>query len=188
MREDCGDIRFVDSENNLLSYWVENCNSTRTFVWVKVPVIPAEGTTIYYLFGNPNAMSMSSIQNTFIANSIYAVQGDYYGYFWGHYDTIYARQISPYWRGYVDKIYWGSVADGTEPGSDYRDYFYSRFRFLFAPDVSGYWTFAIDSDEASELIFNPGDEEYPSYDTPVIVSWYGPMGCVIVLITIAIHT
>ncbi|MEM5806667.1 MAG: DUF2341 domain-containing protein, partial [Candidatus Aenigmatarchaeota archaeon] len=67
MRNDCGDIRFTDSDGRtLLNYWVESgCNSANTRIWVKVPNIPANSNkTIYLYYGNPSATSMSNPKNT----------------------------------------------------------------------------------------------------------------------------
>ena len=63
MKSDCGDIRFVDSDDSTkLSYWIESgCNSANTKIWVKVPSIPASSTkTIYMYYGNPSASSESN--------------------------------------------------------------------------------------------------------------------------------
>ncbi|RLI58598.1 MAG: hypothetical protein DRO67_10580, partial [Candidatus Asgardarchaeum californiense] len=68
MRSDCGDIRFVDSDDSTkLSYWIESgCNTSSTKIWVKVPSIPASSTkTIYMYYGNPNAESESNGDATF---------------------------------------------------------------------------------------------------------------------------
>jgi hypothetical protein len=68
MRSDCGDIRFIDSDDQTqLSYWIESgCNSASTRIWVKVPSIPASSTkTIYLYYGNPSAPSQSNGTNTF---------------------------------------------------------------------------------------------------------------------------
>jgi len=64
MNSDCSDMRFADASDVALSYWIESgCNTTNTVVWVKVPSIPASGTTtIYMYYGNPNAVSESNIQ------------------------------------------------------------------------------------------------------------------------------
>ncbi|MEM5805012.1 MAG: DUF2341 domain-containing protein [Candidatus Aenigmatarchaeota archaeon] len=69
MRDDCGDIRFTDSDGSaLLNYWLEyGCNSTDTKIWVKVPYIPASSTkTIYVYYGNSYATSASNGNNTFV--------------------------------------------------------------------------------------------------------------------------
>jgi hypothetical protein len=68
MRNDCGDIRFTDSDGTtLLNYWLESgCNTNNTKIWVKVPSIPANSTkTIYVYYGNPNITSLSNGDNTF---------------------------------------------------------------------------------------------------------------------------
>jgi len=68
MRPDCGDIRFTDSNGNLLNYWVEpgTCNTTNTLIWVEVPFVPGGSTEIIYLwYGNPNATSMSNVYSIF---------------------------------------------------------------------------------------------------------------------------
>jgi len=68
MRSDGGDIRFTDSDGTtLLNYWVESgINTSSTYIWVKVPSIPANSTkTIYVYYGNPNATSLSNGDNTF---------------------------------------------------------------------------------------------------------------------------
>ena len=64
MRSDCGDIRFLDSDNStpINNYWVENCNSTATKIWIKIPSIPASSyKNIYMYYNNPNLTSLSSI-------------------------------------------------------------------------------------------------------------------------------
>jgi hypothetical protein len=67
MRSDCGDIRFANSTDYLLNYWIESgCNTTSTKIWVKVPNIPASSsTTIYVYYGNQNATSLSNGYATF---------------------------------------------------------------------------------------------------------------------------
>ncbi|MEM0243273.1 MAG: DUF2341 domain-containing protein [Candidatus Aenigmatarchaeota archaeon] len=68
MRNDCGDIRFTDSDGRNLNYWIESgCNSTNTKIWVKVPNITANSNKIIYLYyGNPNASSESNPHNTLV--------------------------------------------------------------------------------------------------------------------------
>ncbi|MEM5828619.1 MAG: DUF2341 domain-containing protein, partial [Candidatus Aenigmatarchaeota archaeon] len=71
MRDDCGDIRFTDSDGTtLLNYWIEpnTCNTNKTRIWVKVPSIPAnDQKTIYMYYGNSLATSLSNGTATFIA-------------------------------------------------------------------------------------------------------------------------
>ncbi|MFZ5340337.1 MAG: DUF2341 domain-containing protein, partial [Candidatus Micrarchaeota archaeon] len=68
MRSDCGDIRFANSTDNELNYWIESgCNTSATKIWVKVPnLINNTNSTIYLYYGNSGASSVSSVTNTFI--------------------------------------------------------------------------------------------------------------------------
>ncbi|MEO0224634.1 MAG: DUF2341 domain-containing protein [candidate division WOR-3 bacterium] len=69
MKNDCGDVRFCDSDGTtLLDYWIESgINTSSTKIWVKVPSIPASSTkTIYFYYGNPSASSASNGNNTFL--------------------------------------------------------------------------------------------------------------------------
>ncbi len=76
MRADCGDVLFTDAAGVPLSYWLESgANTNATRFWVRVPSIGAAASeTIYIYYGNPNATSQSSAQNTFI-REIGGVQG-----------------------------------------------------------------------------------------------------------------
>ena len=61
------DIRFYDSNNNSLSFWIEIWDYPRyALIWVKVPFIQANSITrIYMRFGNPNAPPASDPYSTF---------------------------------------------------------------------------------------------------------------------------
>jgi len=69
MRPDCGDIRVFDETGGVrLSYWVDpdTLDSVQTRIWVRIPVIPAQGETIVYLhYGDADATSLSSGDDTF---------------------------------------------------------------------------------------------------------------------------
>ncbi len=58
MRSDCGDIRFVDSNDiTALQYWIEDgCNTTNTQIWIRVPT-STSGKRIYMYYGNSGATS-----------------------------------------------------------------------------------------------------------------------------------
>jgi len=63
------DIRFADAAGNLLDFWIEEWDAAaeRARLWVKVPSIPAGGTTkIYMYYGNPGIRSASDAYATFI--------------------------------------------------------------------------------------------------------------------------
>jgi hypothetical protein len=64
------DIRFGTNcaGTTLLNHWIEGpMNDDSTVIWVKIPSIPASGsTTISMFFGNPSAPSTSAVAGTFI--------------------------------------------------------------------------------------------------------------------------
>ena len=181
MKNDFSDLRFADGLTEL-PYWIESYTASSSAIWVKVLSIPASSSkniTMYY--GNASATSSSSISATLIPNAVTAMEGSCTdttncGYMDNHAEANAVRAYpADIGTRNVSSIYWGSVLDGTSPGSSAREMFYSRFRFLFIPDVSGSWSFAVDSDDASELILNPNDRTIPSGES-VIASWYGGHG------------
>ena len=182
MKSDFSDLRFFEGTTEL-SYWIESYTvSASAAVWVKVPLIPASSSkTITMYYGNQSATSSSNARATLIPNSITAQVGNCTDGANCAFMDNHAEANSI--RGYpanigtlnVSNIYWGSVWESSSPGSDVRSMFFSRFRFLFIPDVSGTWQFAVDSDDASELILNPNDRTIPSGEQ-VISSTYGGQG------------
>jgi large repetitive protein len=68
LENDCSDIRFTNSTQIELSYWIESCNvnGSNSSFWVKVPSIAAAGnTTVYMYYGNPNVVNKSNATTTF---------------------------------------------------------------------------------------------------------------------------
>ncbi len=69
MRPDFGDIRFIANDDMTeLSFWMESFTAGSSAIfWVKLPCIPALGTSTFYIyFNNPAATSTSNIHTTFI--------------------------------------------------------------------------------------------------------------------------
>jgi hypothetical protein len=68
MQVNCGDIRFLDSNDTNLSYWIESgCNTSNTLIWVKVPSIPANSQIVIrmtYKGANAGMTTGSSLSNT----------------------------------------------------------------------------------------------------------------------------
>ncbi len=65
---DGDDIRFTDADGRELSYWIEefDAGSKRAAIWVKVPLIPANGEAgVMVWWGNPNAESASDGEAVF---------------------------------------------------------------------------------------------------------------------------
>ena|GEM_PF-2726844 len=191
MNSDCSDIRFTDSYGTLINYWLESgCNSANTKIWVKVPFIPASSTQpIYLYYGNTTPVnSASSVNDTFISNSIFLVTGrctagTYCGYADNHAEFDYIRErigISPFTvdgSGYVSKINHASNPYGSS------DYYYSRYRFLYIPATSGTYSFGTNSDDASEVTFFPSDgyggglrTTHPYGEHEIVAYWYGGHG------------
>ncbi len=59
MQSDCDDLRVTDSDTTTsIDYWIESgCNTATTRVWVRIPTLPADGTTIYFYYGNASAVN-----------------------------------------------------------------------------------------------------------------------------------
>jgi hypothetical protein len=69
MQSDCDDIRITDQNGQVLPHWIDNrnysCNTANTQVWVKLPVLPASGTTVYVYYGQPTATSVNNGSQVF---------------------------------------------------------------------------------------------------------------------------
>jgi hypothetical protein len=68
-KRDFSDLRFTGPDGvTLLPYWIESYTaSSVAYVWVKIPSIPASGSTVFYLYyGNPSASSASDDASTFL--------------------------------------------------------------------------------------------------------------------------
>jgi hypothetical protein len=69
LSSDCKDIRFEDSSQNNLNYWLESgCNTTDTLIWVDAPDIPADSNvdiTMTYQGTGTSRTDESSLANTF---------------------------------------------------------------------------------------------------------------------------
>lgn len=68
LQSQCQDIRVINS-NQVLPYWIETgtngCNTTATNIWVKVPVIPTSGITLYVYYGNSSVASIENPNDVF---------------------------------------------------------------------------------------------------------------------------
>lgn len=61
MQPDFSDIRFANSSDYELPYWVENkVNSQWAYVWVKVPYLPVGNSTIYVYYKNSTQVNSTS--------------------------------------------------------------------------------------------------------------------------------
>jgi len=62
LRPDYADLRFANSTDALLPYWLESDNRA----WVRVPQVPSGASTIYAYYGNVSVTSASNGTNTFL--------------------------------------------------------------------------------------------------------------------------
>jgi hypothetical protein len=79
LNADGSDLRFSGDKVGTISYpyWIESgVNTSSTIVWVKIPQLAALSTQkLYFLYGNPSAIALSSIPNTF--SSIQSADNQY---------------------------------------------------------------------------------------------------------------
>lgn len=66
-QEDFDDVRFINSTDDEIDYWIEEFGSDYAKFWVEIPNIPAnDNETIYIYYGNDTVSSKSNGTNTFI--------------------------------------------------------------------------------------------------------------------------
>ncbi len=69
LRDDAADLIFTDGDGiTQIPHWLESgANTSQTRFWVRVPHVPAGATAnVYAYYGNPDATSQSSAQQTFV--------------------------------------------------------------------------------------------------------------------------
>jgi len=72
------EVRFTDEEGNVIPHYRENSfNSSETVYWVKVPLIPANSTTIIYMYFDPDLTSVPDSSN---ASSVFIRYDDFESY------------------------------------------------------------------------------------------------------------
>jgi len=66
-KSDYGDIRFMDSNDVPLDFWIETSDVNSADIWIEIPTIPVNpGTeTIYMYYGNADAVTQSNGTRTF---------------------------------------------------------------------------------------------------------------------------
>lgn len=182
MRADCGDIRFTDSDGvTLLGYWIESgINSSNTKIWVKIPLIPANSTKIVYLYyGNPNATSMSNI-NDVLEGSYIKIDVEYR---WAPrlstVDEANGNDVGswkdipfsfPFWREPKTRVYICSngfgIFDPTPSTNDHSDSLRElKSRWKIAP----FWD-NLRTDRKGGIVSEPG-VYVDSYSDHVVITW-----------------
>ena len=64
-QDDYDDIRFTNSSNQLLDYWIESSDSLSATIWVEADSLASGNTTLYLYYGNASATAVSNGDNTF---------------------------------------------------------------------------------------------------------------------------
>ena len=67
MQVDFDDLRFVSAAGSNLDYWIkQKTNGVSATVWVEIPTVPAQQTSMVYMFyGNPAAITLSNFNTVF---------------------------------------------------------------------------------------------------------------------------
>jgi len=65
-KDDYSDVRFTNSSDELLSYWIESSDASSATIWVEADSLPSGNTTMYLYYDNSSAVSVSNGTNTFI--------------------------------------------------------------------------------------------------------------------------
>jgi hypothetical protein len=74
MQADCDDLRFAETDNANIPYWIESgCNATSTVVWLKTNLAASATKTVYMYYGNSNVSSAAS------GSSVFAFFDDFEG-------------------------------------------------------------------------------------------------------------
>ncbi|MBI5361320.1 MAG: DUF2341 domain-containing protein [Planctomycetes bacterium] len=67
VQQDFRDVRFGDSSGKVFGCWRESFTAgTKATYWVKVPSIPANGTSFYVYYGSPDAKTVSNLDAVFV--------------------------------------------------------------------------------------------------------------------------
>jgi hypothetical protein len=182
MNSDCSDVRFSSDGTTAIDFWLESgCDTSTTYFWVEVPTIPASSSTNIYLhYGAAEANSVSSIEDTFIADSI--------SHFTGACPTGDANCNQTDNHTEADDVRLNKTVSSTSTVTTINDgtgadNFFRRYRFLFVADTTGTHNFGVNSDDGSEAALFPQDGYGGGYNTAhpygahtVVGFWYGGHG------------
>ncbi|HNT30360.1 MAG TPA: DUF2341 domain-containing protein, partial [bacterium] len=117
LRTDCADIRVMDANGALLPHWIETagtntCNTSVTWLWTKMSLIPSSGTSVHVYYGNPGAADITDGKNTFAYyNDVEDGLNDFDTYTDLPPDNVVSQDSSQYRGGwYSAKLYDNSTA------------------------------------------------------------------------------
>ena len=182
MRSDCGDVRITDSDGvTLINYWIESgVNSSNTKIWIKVPTIPASSiTTIYMYYGNPEATSISNINNVLDAtytkinipyewktriSTTDVANGDDVGSWQG------ITFDFPFWREFKNRVYVCSNGFGIfDPTASTNDYSNSLTKLRQRWKIAPFWD-DLRTDRNGGIVTNAG-VYIDGYSDHFVITW-----------------
>jgi len=161
-QDDYEDIRFTNSTNTVLDYWIESYDASSAVIWVEADSLNSGNATLNLYYGNTGATSASSGTNTFIqwhgaASSVFTdspvISGAFvyegrgrvnsagYSVFWGvRYNTdniaIQVLGASPYRKIRTSNN--GTLSELTESGTLTYGTYYSFKIINTGTEVTGY--------------------------------------------------
>ncbi len=156
INENGNDIRFTNTSNDELNYWIEEMDVSggNSTIWVRVPtLIHDQITQIYMYFGNPNAAAKSSINSTLDSGLRYFYYASTFSDNVGHFTTfictgVYATSPNFMWGD-------GRVAVNTSNSLEsLSDDVAIRWEGWVSPQGSGVTTFYVITDDGSLLYVN----------------------------------
>ena len=75
IQSNLNDLRFVDINGELISYWIEDATESSVDIWGIIPSLPTGNSIIYMYYGNPSAVSASSTSNITIGGTMTYADG-----------------------------------------------------------------------------------------------------------------
>ena len=168
---DGSDVRFTSEDGvSMIPYWIDTWDEGNTIakIWIKVPSIPAAGTTIYMYYGNTAATAVSDGDDTFEFfddfSSQIASQPGYYTF--GPASTIMVQEYlgwnessSPHTLSVVK-----APETGAFEGEPERPYTYYGY---YGPQGSGYIGIAGSYDLLTWTRFPYNTPAQPGQDNPL---------------------
>ena len=130
LKGDCSDLWVVDPQGNPVPFYVEECPSSQTRIWVKTDLSPANPKELFIVYGNPNAVSLSSGDAVFLAFDDFSTPSKWSLYNCeiaggkmtcreggSNYSVLNYREI-PMWGIVVEVLWKTNDSDGPNAGLD----------------------------------------------------------------------
>ncbi|MCL3780809.1 DUF2341 domain-containing protein [Prolixibacteraceae bacterium JC049] len=160
MQADFDDLRFYDTSNNSLSYWIEYYTaSSSANVWVKIPSVSVGENKIIMRYGDSNASSESNINNVMVSGGLNV---EYYNnrYLSGSFTRCVDNQVLNYSYGGGSRVNIGNCGTGQYDNVSVR-----WTGWLNKPLSNNTMYFNIQTDDGARLYID-------NMSSPKINRWY----------------